>query len=190
MKILAIADYYSGNIESLAQPDAPEMVVTLGDLPESVYRDVALLYRQTPRLAVLGNHDRPYHAASARRFGFQPADLVIVRFNGLSFAGFDGSARYKEGEGYMWGQAEARARIRQLRAADVLLTHSPPYSVSHPANSPAHAGLTAPDDYLAAHRPQLMLCGHLHDPQVWQVGETEVRCIFGVELVELEKEAR
>lgn len=73
-------------------------------------------------------------------------------------------------------EAEAAALLDRCRAADILLTHSPPRGIADRTSRGASVGSTAIRDAIARIRPRLALCGHIHDSwgEEGRIGPTRV----------------
>ena len=188
MLILAISDYYSANdkptLLSFRKQYQFDVVATLGDLFPIVYRDVQEIFPDVPRLAVMGNHDSVNRAIKADQAGFYLLNLKAIQIQGVTFAGFNGSIRYKRGGNYMWTQEEATEQAKWIPPADVLLAHSNPYSLPPLYSSDtAHTGLKGLDEYIYAQSPKLMLCGHLHKNTQRKIGATKVQVVYGAKVV-------
>ncbi len=183
--VLAIADEVD---EALcADPGLagrPDLVLACGDLPFD-YLEYVMVALDVPLVFVPGNHDpdvsgwRTSRAGLSLRAGMptrQPwppgavnADGTVVEAAGLRIAGLGGCLRYADGpnqytERQQRRRARAlarRARWRQSRPVDVLLTHAPPLGVND-RDDPPHRGFACLHDLAAALRTPLLLHGHVH----------------------------
>lgn len=163
MRILAVADVEDDTLVArLVGGGRPryDAVVSCGDLSRS-YLDFVATMANAPLLYVRGNHDANVEVGGTDLNG------RIVRMCGLSFAGLEGSLRYREGiVGYT--QAEMLRRVLLLEATsrlrgrvDVLVTHAPPRGFGD-LDDLAHRGFDAFNGLLMRERPRLLLHGHVH----------------------------
>jgi Icc-related predicted phosphoesterase len=185
MRLLALADeeppVEAAELVALNSPDA---VITLGDLEPSWIASLAGL--DLPRLGVHGNHDGEGVLAA---LGIRDLHLSRAEVGSWSFNGFEGCVRYREGP-HQFTQREAARLARRLSAADVLISHCPPWGVNDDPEDRAHVGFRALRDWVERHRPRYLLHGHTTpDPrsQTHHVGATEVVWVRGAVLVELER---
>jgi uncharacterized protein len=166
----------------LVARNAPDAVVTLGDLRPAWIASLDSL--ELPRLGVHGNHDTPH---SIETVGVRDLHLSRAEVGDWSFAGFEGSVRYRDNP-HQYTQREAKRLVRRLPAADVLLCHCPPEGVNDEPDDPAHAGFAALREWVERHRPRYLLHGHTTpDPRrrTHRLGDTEVIWVRGVTVVEL-----
>jgi Icc-related predicted phosphoesterase len=184
MRILAFADEPPhGPVAELIEANRPELILLLGDLEPAWTEGLAAV--GLPKLGVLGNHDAD-DALSA--VGADELQLRRVEVGGLSFCGFGGSPRYSREGRNEWTEAEAKALVGRLPAADVLVTHSPPAGVNDEPDDPAHSGSPALREWVELHRPAWLLHGHtLPHPgrRVRRVGTTRVAHVRGVLALDL-----
>ena len=122
---------------------------------------------------------------------------------GLRIAGLGGSIRYRPGPNQYSQREQGRrgrrlvrrahkARRRDGRDVDILLTHSPPLGCGD-ADDPPHRGFAALHDVVAALRPRLLLHGHIHPygqpaPDRF-LGDTRVVNVVGHKLLEFDRES-
>jgi Icc-related predicted phosphoesterase len=169
MRILALADEPPhGPIAELVETHQPELIVLLGDL-EPAWTD-GLDAIALPKIGVRGNHD-PDDALEA--LGAEDLHLHRAELGGLSFSGFGGSPRYSRHGANEWTEEEAAALLEQLRAADVLLTHTPPAGVNDDPDDPAHRGSLALREWVELHPPAWLLHGHTVPHPVHRVQRLE-----------------
>jgi uncharacterized protein len=184
VRLLAFADQPPpADAAQLVADNRADAVVTLGDLePESI---ASLGEVAVPRVGVHGNHDGDGALASA---GVQDLHLVLAEIGGWTFAGFEGCVRYGRGGPHQYTQEEAQALVERLPAADVLLTHAPPWGVNDDPSDPAHVGFKALRAWVERHEPRYVLHGHTTpDPRdhVHHLGPTTVVWVRGARVVEL-----
>jgi Icc-related predicted phosphoesterase len=206
MKILAISDQVE---ERLYSPTVKiffndvDLLIGCGDLPYE-YLEYLLCVLNVPLVYVPGNHDPVYaeNNPRSRVEGGSNIDLKSMRIKGLLVAGLGGSIRYRPDGVNQYSQNEMYLRslllffpllwnrIRFGRAADILVTHSPPAGI-HDDNDRAHSGLRAINMLMTLFKPRYLLHGHTYFyrrnlviPST-QVGETTVINIFPYHVIEL-----
>jgi len=206
MKILAISDQVE---ERLYSPTVKiffndvDLLIGCGDLPYE-YLEYLLCVLNVPLVYVPGNHDPVYaeNNPRSRVEGGSNIDLKSMRIKGLLVAGLGGSIRYRPDGVNQYSQNEMYLRslllffpllwnrIRFGRAADILVTHSPPAGI-HDDNDRAHSGLRAINMLMTLFKPRYLLHGHTYFyrrnlviPST-QVGDTTVINIFPYHVIEL-----
>jgi Icc-related predicted phosphoesterase len=186
MRLLALADELPrASLRELVARNAPDALVTLGDLPEEGVAELADL--RLPRLGVHGNHDEP---GMLDRLGVADVHLAGEEVGGWSFAGFEGCVRYGRGGVHQYTQRKAARLVRRLPPADVLLCHCPPSGVNDNPEDPAHVGFEALREWVERHAPRYLLHGHTTpDPRtrVHRLGATRVVWVRGATSVVLQR---
>lgn len=172
VKILCVSDTVMPQMESAAnlrrRYSDIELVISCGDMP-AYYLDFIISVLNIPLFYVRGNHDENY---VERPPGGEDLHRKIVRYNGLTFAGLEGSMRYNQGliqynEFEMtrmvlkMGPRLLWARSRRGHGVDVLVTHSPARGIHDEADRP-HMGFKGLLRFMAWYRPRYMLHGHVH----------------------------
>jgi Icc-related predicted phosphoesterase len=185
MRVLALADKRPPMDPALmAEQLGVEAVVCLGDLDRAWIEPLAGL--ALPRLGVHGNHDEP---DLLREVDVQDLHGRRTALAGRTFAGFEGCVRYGAGGPYHRTQKEGTTLARRLPAADVLLTHCPPFGINDDPADPAHVGWTGLLEWVDRHRPRHLLHGHTHPEGGYVMtrhGETHVHWISGARVVMLD----
>jgi len=166
IKIFAVADTHrrlKRELERLVEKRKEEcdVVVTLGDIP------CEGLWCISPDFGVLGNHD------NFGLLGDWDIHGKLVEKNGVSFAGFQGSSRYKDGPFPLYTQEESLKL--DIPKADVLISHDRIYK---PIMDKAHTGLMGITQYLDMYKPFLHLHGHHHKQEVYKYNETIVVSVY------------
>ncbi len=205
MKILAVSDVvvdwiYSPSLRELLS--GTDLVIGCGDLP-GYYLEYIISSLDIPLFHVRGNHsitqdllDLDAQALSA------PVDLhcKVLRYNGKTIAGIEGSLRYKDGP-YQYTQSEMWVnvlrlvphllinRIRYGNFLDILVTHAPPWGI-HDQSDYAHHGVKAFRWLLTIFKPSYQLHGHIHMYRPDTVTETvfvntKVINVFGYKQIEI-----
>lgn len=129
-------------IEVLQEIDRPAVLVP-GNA-ESV-EELTEACRQWPTAHVL--HGTPVNIAGVSFFGIGGA-IPITPFGSWS---------------YDFSEDDARALLANCSHVDVLVTHSPPKGVVDVSSRGDHLGSAAIREAVEQYRPDLVVCGHIHD---------------------------
>ena len=189
MKLLAFADRpphlsLQGKIADLCQRESIELICTLGDLE---FADIQELQDITtiPKIGVYGNH---CSGTYMEELGIVNMHLRTGTLNGLTFGGFEGCVRYKEGDAKMYTQEQATQLLRDFPYVDIFLSHAPPYGVNDEPSEITHQGFQALHTYLDEKRPKLWLHGHTYprpENLVTSFGPTRIEYVFGYKIIEV-----
>src|SRR5690242_1683727 len=115
MTLLIIADD-----ESLGIPDCNvDLLVSCGDLPDTIIFEAAKRCHCREIVAVKGNHDSsaPFPAP------IRDLHLKTFEFRGLRFGGFCGSWKYKPRGNYLFEDPEVERLLTGFAAVDIFVTH-------------------------------------------------------------------
>ncbi|GAA4690078.1 metallophosphoesterase [Pseudonocardia yuanmonensis] len=214
VRTLAVADEEIPGLRcGAARRSGVDLVLAAGDLPFDYLAAIADAVDR-PAVMVPGNHDRDLSGFRQRRglwtsaghpcewpgpAGFENADGRIVDAGGLRIAGLGGCLRYRPGPN-QWTEAEQtrrakrlvrlakRARRRDGRGVDVLLTHAPPRHCGDREDGP-HRGFVCLHGVVAQLQPRFLVHGHIH-PYGERVpdrmlGTTRVVNVVGRKVLEL-----
>jgi len=199
MKILAVSDVVVDWIYSprmrLVLSDA-ELVIGCGDLP-AYYLEFIVSSLDIPLFYVHGNHS--IANSTEKVDGRASGGLINLhcsfeRYKGYTFAGVEGSVRYKEGN-YQYSQFLMWLNVFRLVPAllmnrftsdhflHVFVSHAPPWGI-HDQSDYAHQGIKAFTWLLVHFHPDYHLHGHIHvyrpDMETETVfGKTRVVNAFG-----------
>ncbi len=207
MKILAVSDQV---VDVLYRPDVRDrfgdvdLIISCGDLPYS-YLDYLVTLLGKPMYFVHGNHDRSFeYTESGKQMvapqGAESLDMrSVVTHQGVILAGLEGSIRYDPDSAYQYTQEQmnrralaltlrlVRNRARYGRYLDILVTHSPPFSVND-GPDPAHIGFRVFNELMRRFQPRLLLHGHQHFYHglrpIAQVGATRVVNVYPYQVIE------
>ena len=158
-----------------------DLVLCLGDLSRVDLEPLA--DARLPKLGVHGNHDGAYMAA----LGVTDLHLRRAEIDGVSFAGFEGCVRYRDGP-HQYTQEEATVLARGLPPADVLVCHAPPAGINDEPGDLAHEGFEGLREWVRANVPRLVLHGHTHPRPgggIRRVGPVKVLHVSGARIVEV-----
>jgi Icc-related predicted phosphoesterase len=173
MTIVFITDIH-GRSDGFDRLPAADVAVLGGDLtqfgtPVDVRRILDLAASRFPQLlAVLGNCDPPAGEAvlAERGLGLHRRSVLL---GGVAFAGLGGSNTTPFRTPYEWRDEEAAAAMDAVAVPEagvplVLVSHAPPRnSGADRLPSGASAGSEAVAAWVRARRPNLVLCGHIHE---------------------------
>ena len=206
MRVLAVSDIVVDRIYNpqirLLYSDI-DLVIGCGDLPQ-YYLEFIVSTLDIPVFYVHGNHslvaehdnDKP----SFRSLGSFDLHGKVVRFNGLTFAGVEGSIRYKEGA-FQYSQFEMWLnvikiipgfllnRIRYGRFLNVFVSHASPWGI-HDQPDYTHQGIKAFRWLIRIFLPDYHFHGHIHvyrPDTIRQTlfGRTHVINVYGYQVIEL-----
>lgn len=205
MKILAVSDVVVDWIYSpkmrlvLSETD---LAIGCGDLP-AYYLEYIVSALDIPVFYVHGNHSLPREGENLRgeiTDGQVDLHCRIERYKGYTFAGVEGSVRYKEGiyqysQTLMWLNVFRLIpyliinRINTGRYLNVFVSHAPPWGI-HDQPDYAHQGIKSFRWLLTHFQPDYHLHGHVHiyRPDVERetiFGKTKVINAFGYRKLEL-----
>jgi Icc-related predicted phosphoesterase len=203
MKILAVSDVvvdwiYSPRIRLLLSDT--DLAIGCGDLP-SYYLEFIINSLDIPLFHVNGNHSIPQEKQSDRNSnGSIDLHGRVMNQQGYTFAGVEGSLRYKNGL-YQYSQfgmwlnifmlvpSLLLNRIKYGRYLNVFVSHAPAWGI-HDQSDLAHRGIKAFRWLLTQFQPDYHLHGHIHVYRPDMVteskfGRTRVINAFGYRKIEL-----
>lgn len=172
VKILCVSDTVMPQMESAAnlrrRYSDIDLVISCGDMP-AYYLEFIISVLNIPLFYVRGNHDEGY---TERPPGGEDLHGKRIHYNGLTFAGLEGSMRYNQGaiqytefdmmqQVMKMGPALLPARYSKGYGVDVLVTHSPARGIHDEQDLP-HTGFKALLRFVEWYRPRYMLHGHVH----------------------------
>lgn len=192
MRFLAVADIHGRPDrlrhirDTLAQHTVDALVVA-GDLCRWFCRPEALLEGlqrlRLPVMAIRGNSDpRRLEDRFAVYSRITSLHLQAVPCGGVSFVGAGGTVALPFASRLDWRERIIEETLcRLLTPQSVLVVHPPPRGVLDRVAGRFHAGCRTVNRVIAACRPQLVLCGHIHEqPGVASLGDTVVvNCTLG-----------
>jgi uncharacterized protein len=201
VKILCVSDTVVPQLESAVnlkrRYDDIRLIISCGDMPRA-YLEFITSILNVPLFYVRGNHDERYEEAPP---GGENLHQRVIKYQGLTFAGLEGSMRYNKGaiqytdSTMTWlvmqmGLAVGWRRLRQGSGVDVLVAHSPPFGI-HDKKDRAHQGFKGLLHFMDWYRPRYLLHGHVHtwdnrDTVRTQYNQTCVMNINPVTVLEIE----
>jgi len=188
MKILSVSDViipfiYSPQVRTRFG-DA-KVIIGCGDLPY-YYQEYILSMLDVPLFYVRGNHDKriEYEHEGKRSAPDGGIDLHhrVINYNGLIFAGVEGSLWYSGGDfqytqSEMWSHVWAlvpilmKNRIIHGRYLDIFVTHAPLRGV-HDHDDLTHRGIDAFRWFVETFQPRYHFHGHVHLYRPDEISET------------------
>jgi len=177
MKILALTDIHAAyrTAEEIIQKETPDILIIGGDLTtvgtvKEAETALNTFQRLSPTLfCIAGNMDVLQHDELFKRLGLSlNARGTII--NDVGLFGVSGAPLSQLHTPYEIPEEEIFRRIsegyRQVQSArrKILITHAPPYGTKVDiTHSGLHVGSTAVRDFIEEHRPDLVICGHIHE---------------------------
>lgn len=172
VKILCVSDTVVPQMENAAhlrrRYSDVELLISCGDMP-AVYLEFITSVLNVPLFYVRGNHDTNY---SERPPGGENLHRRVIEYQGLTFAGLEGSIRYNNSpaqyaeQEMMWMVIKMGIplRIKQAQKGhrlDVFVAHNPAKGI-HDQNDKPHMGFNAFIKFMDWYRPRYMVHGHVH----------------------------
>jgi len=172
LKILILAD--DEFVVKRIQNDPVDVLISLGDLSQTIIYSIAERCQPVKILAVKGNHDddQPF------RPPIHDLHLKTFEYQGIQFGGFGGSWRFKQKGSNLYKQEEVEHLLQSFPAVDVFLAHNSPRLI-HDRDDGCHLGFYAFNQYIERAKPKLFLHGHQHHDQQTLIGNTFVIGNFG-----------
>ena len=171
MKILCVSDTEMPqlyNAENLRRQYSDiDIIISCGDMPSS-YLDFISTIVSAPMFYVRGNHDENYERDPP---GGVNLHRQVVRYQGVTLAGLEGSIRYNRGN-IQYTQRQMQWMVlrmgpqvlwNKLRGGviDLFVTHSPARDI-HDGSDYAHRGFDSFLSFMKWYQPRYMLHGHVH----------------------------
>lgn len=185
MKILAFSDLHSNAQAAAAIVKASaeaDLVIAAGDFC-NYHKDLevsvaALSQIPCPILAVPGNHESVDELTAAAIPQMTVLHGQTRAVGNLSFFGIGyGVPTTPFGP---WScdlsEAEATEMLEDCHQVDILISHSPPKGIADTTSQGISVGSTAVRAATERLKPQLLLCGHIHEAwgQTGHIGDTAV----------------
>ncbi|MBI4549063.1 MAG: metallophosphoesterase [Ignavibacteriae bacterium] len=177
MKIVAVTDIHSAykKAEQIIRKETPDVLIIGGDLTtvgsvkeaEEAIRQFQTLSSKV--LCVAGNMDLPQHDELFVKLGVSINGRGEI-INNVGFFGVSASPISPLLTPYEISEEEIARRIQrgynQVKNASVKIfaPHAPPYGTKVDiVHSGIHAGSTAVRDFIENEKPDIVVCGHIHE---------------------------
>ncbi len=186
MRILAFSDLHASRkqaAELVAASRDADLVIGAGDycnMGEGLGEALGLLSGiRAPMVLVPGNAE----SAEALRAEVEEGIAVLhgggIAIGGVKMFGLGYSVPpppFGEGWSCNLDEAEAEAMLAQCKAADILISHSPPRGVADRTSAGQSVGSLAVAEAIRRVQPELVLCGHIHDSwgEEGRIGATRI----------------
>ena len=158
-----------------------DLCILLGDIHSYDLKQIVELIPKEKILAVRGNHDE---FELYEREGIKEMSGRTVSYKGVTFAGIEGSFRYKDKIFPSFTQYESLYQLEDMKRADVLLSHDCMFE--HSKNDAAHAGLIGITRFIYTFAPAWHIHGHLHlSYQKDYDNGTKEKCVYLCEYMEI-----
>ena len=178
VKILAFSDLHcktSFASQAVEMAGDVDLIVGAGDFANQhrgLEKTLDILSAiETPTVLVPGNNETLEALQEATR-GW-PAAVVLhgeaTEVGGMQIVGIGGGIPVTPFGAWSFDLSEERAEqlLAPFESADLVVSHSPPSGVADVDSSGISRGSTALRDFVERAKPQLFVCGHIHDS--WQV---------------------
>ena len=177
MKIVAMADLHGAYRVAVRvmENERPDLVILAGDITDSghvaeLLEALPLLQAACPRvLAVAGNMDGPAQDEALERLGIS-VNATGVAVGSIGVFGVSGApvsplkTRYEIPEEEIARRAEAGFQVVRACSVKIFVPHAPPYGTRVDiVHEGFHVGSTAVRDFVENRKPDLVLCGHIHE---------------------------
>lgn len=177
MKILAFTDIHGAynKVEEILRKEPADVVVIGGDLTtvgsmkeaEQAIRRFQTI--QNNLVAVAGNMDMPEHDNLFMKLGVSINGRGRV-IGDVGFFGVSAAPKSPLHTPYEINEEEIAKRARdgfadvQHCKVKIFVPHAPPYGTKVDiVHSGIHAGSTAVRDFIEEHKPDVVICGHIHE---------------------------
>ena len=154
----------------------------LGDIYQSDIHVLREILDTDKTYGVIGNHN---YLSFLKDNGIRDIHGKTVTINGITFAGWGGSLKYKQsielGFDGKFGGMSSRTFAGQLPKADVLISHDGPFRDDAKTS---HSGIRGITEYLRDYHVPLHIHGHLHRNMTEKIGETTSICVFRAAIID------
>jgi uncharacterized protein len=176
MKLLVLADI--DELQWQGGRDRADVLLSLGDIADTVILQAAEAWQCPAVLAVKGNHDAdaPFPAPIV------DLHLRTMELEGLRFGGLNGCWQYKPRGNFLYYQEEVEEFLKAFPAVDIFISHNSPRHV-HDRDDEIHTGFTALNAYIERTVPRLHLHGHQHVEWETVVNNTLVIGVYGWKVI-------
>ena len=185
MRLYAVADIHArpariARVRAGVEKFEPDILVVAGDIgsyinPNGVYSHLNDL--GIPVLTVRGNSDRRWHDQCLYRYeNITSLHIRPLRIQGISFVGISGAVPVP----FRTRVAFREKRLFEAAASvisdeTILVVHPPPFGTLDRVLGRLSAGSKGVARLVAARRPRMVLCGHIHEHTgVEKTGDTLV----------------
>ncbi|MBN2398738.1 MAG: hypothetical protein JXI33_00175 [Candidatus Aminicenantes bacterium] len=178
MKMLVLAD-----MDDFVWPGGQgraDVLLSLGDIANTVILQAAESWHCPSVLAVKGNHDED---APFPKPIFD-LHLRIMEIGSLRFGGLNGCWQYKPRGPFLYYQEEIETFMAAFPAVDIFISHNSPRRI-HDREDEVHTGFSALNAYIERSAPRLLLHGHQHEERETIVGQTRIIGCYGWKIIEV-----
>lgn len=209
MKILFITDDISPIVYSTDIKERfgeCELIISCGDLPFNYY-DFIVSTLNKPFYYIRGNHFTYDDENQQKIFdseGEKNIHKKIVRFNNISFCGFEGCLKYNNSARVQYSESEMNHIIQMMKPRfwwnrikygtfiDLIISHAPPMGFGKP-HELCHTGFSCLRRLAEKYQPRYLVHGHIHlydknEPRVSMLGKTKIINAYNYYVLDTEEE--
>mgnify|MGYP003288754027 CR=1 FL=1 len=182
MQVLIITDLHTWTDEEqkiTRDLEGYDICFLLGDISVDHLNELKEIIK-TPLYGLNGNHD--CNNIEAARI--ENIHGKSITFHNITFAGIQGSVRYKKGPWNMYTQGESVEICKVLPKADIFLTHDRAYDPG--CNNFVHAGMNEILEYIETNVPKLHIHGHVHRNEERFIGKTKSIAVYKAAVIDTE----
>ena len=169
MKILAVADIHGSQYRLNAVLDnikkySPDLVIICGDITQFGPGEMATNFLNqihVETFAIPGNIDTSEVGPAIDNSNAENIDLKRVVKNDISFVGIGGETVSLTN--VITDKGKKRSFDEVINEKTVVVTHVPPYKLQDKVYIGHHIGSRELKKLVEKYRPQLVLCGHVHE---------------------------
>ncbi len=188
MRILAISDVH-GDLEKtkhlveMMDSIDPDLIVLAGDItqfgPAKSANDILSELKKSEKqvLAIVGNNDTADVKEELKRMGIDIHNQAL-EVGDVGFVGFEGPRSIRLGGMHIINYDPVQYKLKDLKACRkrVMISHVPPINTTTDRLfSGQHAGSDFLRETLENEKPDLLICGHIHEGRgIDKVGKTTV----------------
>lgn len=178
MKILVLADM--DDLHWRQGSGEADLVISCGDIADSLILEAAQAWGCPPVLAVKGNHDlhMPFPAP------IEDLHLQVREHGSWKFGGFNGSWKYKPRGHFLYEQDEAETLLSSFPPVDIFVSHNSPHGI-HDRDDDVHHGFHGLNTFMARVQPRLLIHGHQHVNRETVIGNTRIIGVYGHTILEI-----
>jgi Icc-related predicted phosphoesterase len=177
MKVLHYSDKSSDQFCKLYSEC--DLVIATGDLMKADF--MGMCTREKTAFGIYGNHCSGTYMES---LGIYNLHNKVFDYNGMTYGGFQGCLKYKEGGEY-YTEKQAKKFADNFPHVDVLLLHAGPRGMLDDSSDIVHLGSENIRRYVIEKKPKHVFVGHQYSNAEMEFAGTKLYRTYGARIIEI-----